>query len=623
MNKRYFIFLLTGITIFAVTLSALYWVAWEDFYIFTERPAPKTVTAKPKQVKPVQPSKAVGSKLDVDARRAELMTQYKRFSTLKRELAKLTKQFAEKDYLRLENKRFTKLQAFIKNHQFPSMDTIEKTLPKLEKSIRDAKFMNRLMEIKLNREQMAKTGVAPKNSTSGKVAPKKDNKQQVLLTKETQNLISKFTLVKNSVEESMKHYTRAQYLKYEKGRFLKLEAVLKKYEEPALDQLSNSLKGLTKAKKDADFMNKLVPIKIKREQIAEKNRLQNSPDVINKEIAKKLAELKKLKLYQTAVITPVLNGLEKFINQKLKQVPSLASNAQTKGLQNQFANLKRKAQVAGLNMIGVKAVTPENYFDAKIHDKTALERQRKAANELGLPLMIENSAGMLFRFIPAGEFMMGSPKDESGRDSIEKQHKVVISRPFYMQINEVTSNNYSYRKDSKTGNVPMKKIRVTDVIKFVENLNRREKNPCSLYQLPTEAMWEYACRADSTGESYHEDRELIANYNSSFTGNHSEVRKFKPNSWGLYDMLGNVWEFCQDKAESYLFTPSTPDTYIDGIKDPVSIEGSDWVIRGGSWRDGNSDVRAAKRKQVGKTYRSSDLGFRVARRIEMSLDLIQ
>ena len=123
-------------------------------------------------------------------------------------------------------------------------------------------------------------------------------------------------------------------------------------------------------------------------------------------------------------------------------------------------------------------------------------------------------------------------------------------------------------------------------------------------RLPTEAEWEYACRAGTTGARYGKLGE-VAWYEDNSDGETHRVGTKAPNAWGLYDMLGNVWEWCQDWHGSY---PSGP------VTDPTGPStGSYRVYRGGSWDFAAGGVRAAYRGGDSPGYRNVDLGFRVAR----------
>ncbi len=204
---------------------------------------------------------------------------------------------------------------------------------------------------------------------------------------------------------------------------------------------------------------------------------------------------------------------------------------------------------------------------------------------------ISNSLGMKFVYIAPGSFMMGSPGDEPSREDDEKQHKVTLTKGFYVQTTEVTQgqwkkimgNNPSYFKECGD-DCPVEQVSWDDAQEFIKKLNKKEGKA---YRLPTEAEWEYAARAGTTtpfafGSCLSTDQ---ANYDGNYPlegctkGKYREktvtVASFASNSWGLYDMHGNVWEWCSDWYGEY---PT------GAVTDPAGPgRGSYRVLRGGGW----------------------------------------
>ena len=238
------------------------------------------------------------------------------------------------------------------------------------------------------------------------------------------------------------------------------------------------------------------------------------------------------------------------------------------------------------------------------------------------PKEITNSIGMKLVLIPKGTFMMGSPESEERRGNDETQHQVTISKDYYLGVHEVTQAQYekvmgtkpSYFqgdeiKGSSTNN-PVESVSWLDAVEFCKKLSDlpEEKAAGRVYRLPTEAEWEYACRAGSkSAYSFGESSKSLGDY-AWFDGNSNNqthpVGEKKANAWGLYDMHGNVWEWCSDWYGEY---PN------GAVSDPVGPrEGSYRVFRGDSWDDVAADCRSANRFRLGPSSRSHHYGFRLA-----------
>jgi formylglycine-generating enzyme required for sulfatase activity/tRNA A-37 threonylcarbamoyl transferase component Bud32 len=224
-----------------------------------------------------------------------------------------------------------------------------------------------------------------------------------------------------------------------------------------------------------------------------------------------------------------------------------------------------------------------------------------------------NTMGMKLALIPAGEFMMGSPEGEEGRSNDEgPQHKVQITKPFFMGACEVTQAQYENIMGEnsahfKRADNPIESVSRENAVQFCERLSQKEEVQ---YRLPTEAEWEYACRAGSNTAYFfsNDDGSLAENawywMNSGRTTH--PVGQKNPNAWGLYDMHGNVWEWCQDwYGENYYSSTTRSDP-----KGPLS--GSHRVLRGGSWISTPMKARSAVRNRHDPAYRDVSYGFRVA-----------
>ena len=233
-------------------------------------------------------------------------------------------------------------------------------------------------------------------------------------------------------------------------------------------------------------------------------------------------------------------------------------------------------------------------------------------NAAGGERIFENSLGMKLVLIPAGEFVMGSPFDEKYRQQDEFPHPVVISRPYYIGMTEVTQAQWVEimginRSNSRGDNLPVEKISWQDAVLFCKKLSEREGK---IYRLPTEAEWEYACRAGIPG-AVGADGMLydVAWYASNSDAGTHAIGSKTPNAWGLYDMLGNVSEWCGD-----YYVPDYP--RIETV-DPAGPEkGSARVIRGGAWDSFPPACRAAARSSAPSSYQFTQTGLRVVMEAE-------
>ena len=206
--------------------------------------------------------------------------------------------------------------------------------------------------------------------------------------------------------------------------------------------------------------------------------------------------------------------------------------------------------------------------------------------------------------IPAGSFMMGSDNGESDEKPV---HRVNISNSFYMgkyevtraQWKAVTGNNPSYFKGD---DLPVEQVSWDDVKDFIRKLNNLQSD--YEYRLPTEAEWEYACRAGTTGD-YAGNLDSMAWYGANSGNKTHSVGQKQPNAFGLYDMHGNVWEWTEDWYGSY--SSGT-------VTDPTGgLSGSRRVGRGGGWFSSAVDLRSAVRGGDAPSDRLNNLGFRLAR----------
>jgi formylglycine-generating enzyme required for sulfatase activity len=222
-----------------------------------------------------------------------------------------------------------------------------------------------------------------------------------------------------------------------------------------------------------------------------------------------------------------------------------------------------------------------------------------------LPKSLRSPQGIEMVYIPPGSFIMGST---NGDPDEKPTHQVTISQPFYMGKYEVTQaqwlevmgNNPSTFKNCTA--CPVEHVSWDDVQSFINRLN--ETNDGLRYRLPTEAEWEYSCRAGTTGD-YAGNLSEIAWYRKNSGSRTHAVGEKQPNAWGLADMHGNVWEWCQDwYHETYYGAPSDGSAWLSGGDQKYR------VLRGGSWSFAASYLRSAVRIPVTPNTRD-DFGFRL------------
>jgi formylglycine-generating enzyme required for sulfatase activity len=237
-----------------------------------------------------------------------------------------------------------------------------------------------------------------------------------------------------------------------------------------------------------------------------------------------------------------------------------------------------------------------------------------------------NSLGMSFVYVTPGSFIMGSPEDEINRDPDEKQHHVQLTHTVLIQTTEVTQKQWAIVMGSNPSyfehcgeNCPVEMVSWNDVQLFIEKINAMENNK---YRLPTEAEWEYSARAGSisayywgnradcqsmmyennaeTSENFCVDHFSLSNLNPTST---APVQSFDTNNWNLFDMHGNVWEWCHDWFAAYSSSPVT---------DPSGpLKGNYKVIRGGAWNSNAAICRSAYRGYASPENRYNYIGFRL------------
>lgn len=258
-------------------------------------------------------------------------------------------------------------------------------------------------------------------------------------------------------------------------------------------------------------------------------------------------------------------------------------------------------------------------IDATVRQAIPSSAKIQRDGEIQISTETVNSVGIDLVRLPSGKFTMGSPADEKDRNADEgPQHEVTISS-FFMGKYEVTQSQWravgalpkvridlpSNPSMFKGDSLPIEQVTWDEAIEFCERLSLATRK---LYRLPTEAEWEYACRAMTTG-LYAGNLDAVAWYGGNSRGTTHPVGTKQANRFGLYDMHGNVWEWCSDRLGSYSSS---------NVQDPQGPgTGSMRVLRGGSHHYGAINLRSASRGGSAPDRRDSrgELGFRIARSI--------
>jgi formylglycine-generating enzyme required for sulfatase activity len=240
---------------------------------------------------------------------------------------------------------------------------------------------------------------------------------------------------------------------------------------------------------------------------------------------------------------------------------------------------------------------------------------RKAGERMTLKI---NDVEYAFRWCPAGAFMMGSPVGEKDRNDNETLHRVTLSKGFWMLETEVTQLMWlsvmgTEPSHFKGDQRPVESVSWDDCQEYVKKLNELLAGthlagtpvaPAGFkFSLPTEAQWEYACRADTT--TIYSFGDTLSQKQANFDGGQTkDVGSYPANAWGLKDMHGNVCEWCLDSYGDY---PN------GAVTDPVSLQqGSSRVIRGGGWSPYAEDCRSAYRDSYDPSRRYYDIGLRLS-----------
>jgi len=263
---------------------------------------------------------------------------------------------------------------------------------------------------------------------------------------------------------------------------------------------------------------------------------------------------------------------------------------------------------------------PESAVEVPAWAKVAPEQIAEARNH-GVPVAFENDLGMRFVLIPSGTFVMGSPEDEKGRGNDETQHEVTITKPYYTQVTEVTNGQYSAWKQGYGKRLNSERSRKLLGLPYSLGADRQptvmqspaqarafaewltDRSKARTYRLPSEEEWEYSCRAGTTtafnvGDTLPDN---LANDGTAPIARESDggtvfVGSYPPNGWGLYDMHGNVSEWCRGLRD--IGVPEVGSMFVQNT-------------RGGSHDDSARALRSAHRGDFIPTAGSPYIGFRL------------
>lgn len=281
-----------------------------------------------------------------------------------------------------------------------------------------------------------------------------------------------------------------------------------------------------------------------------------------------------------------------------------------------FTKKMRKAPAEAVGGV-LPDISGRSIIEASISEMETI--RYKVSDAIGIKCKLEhtrvelgNKTVIELVTIPPTAFTMGSPGSEIGRAASEKMHKVTLTKPFRIALTQVKQSTWEYIMGNNPssfrhgGHYPVEQVSIDDCREFVAKLN--SDYPCEGWRwvIPTDAEWECACRAGDKGPfSGNGDIEKMGWYSGNSNCATHPVAQKAPNKYGLYDMHGNVWEWCRDSWVERL--PIEPQT------DPEEKNDSGkYVSRGGSWNNSAALCRSATRHGYAGTSRFDSLGLRLA-----------
>jgi formylglycine-generating enzyme required for sulfatase activity len=249
-------------------------------------------------------------------------------------------------------------------------------------------------------------------------------------------------------------------------------------------------------------------------------------------------------------------------------------------------------------------------------DQTAAPKANDSSPAKELALDLGGGVKLQFVLIPAGEFLMGSAdSDPQGENNEKPQHRVRITKPFYLGKYKVMQDQWDALMGSNSSafrgpQYPVNAVSWDDCQTYIKKLDDKFPPHRGKFRLPTEAQWEYACRAGGTTEwSFGDDVSKLGDYAWCRTNAEESIHPLgqkKPNAWGLYDMHGDLWEWCADSYDRRYYASSP-------AVDPAGPSPNGYrVLRGGSWNLGPEYARSARRSWLGQNVGSFLHGFRLA-----------
>ena len=350
--------------------------------------------------------------------------------------------------------------------------------------------------------------------------------------------------------------------------------------------------------------------KLLQEKIAEIEAKTHSLELFEQENQALKQEMAQLKASLKTLLEQSVEQLEAIFEAKTAEIEVKDRSREQLEAENQLL----KKEMAKLKA-SIKALKEQSQLLAEPKAQVSGEQPEAVSPEIPVGDTKEWTdplTGMEFVWVPEGCFQMGSPEDEKGRSSDEGPVHEVCLDGFWMGKYEVTQTQWQQMMGNNpsnfTGeNLPVENVSWNDVQEFLQTLNKQAGK--EMYRLPTEAEWEYAARAGTeTTYSFGGDTDKLDDYAwySSNSGSQTHpVGELKPNAWELYDVHGNVWEWCQDWYDKEYYSKS-PQENPQGLS-----SGTYRVLRGGSWGNAPNNCRSANRGRNPPDYWSNFFGFRV------------